>query len=311
MEGGAVGFLEELGDLIDRPCRRNGCGKFVPESSPSDDFCSESCETAWRAENNGCKYVDSWLGEGYVVVPEGHPAEPTHRSSTDLAVPEPAVGIGQVLSSAFVADLRQRHGGYENLRTGRWDGGYRDWMRYVAQYATPEAFSESAEARGLADLSSFRIQQRAELRPGQVFLLGDGGEWRAHGIVTGVQMGMDGETRTFLSVDPAAEPEWQQRERENYGAHLEAMRRQIAAAFDVPYDLVGAAPRPGNLLWMFDETSLLYPQRTIRREWMDQFRDDADWLLDVCDAVIEFFVYDLPDAVRAGAKRAWRFVTRS
>ena len=72
-----MSFLDELDAVIDRPCR-GGCGGTLPENCPSDDFCSETCEARWRVTHNGCEFVDE--GEGWfdVLVPPGHPAEPTH-----------------------------------------------------------------------------------------------------------------------------------------------------------------------------------------------------------------------------------------
>lgn len=73
-----MSFEDEISALIDRPCRRDGCGRTLPEWCPSDDFCSETCETTWRAENNGCKAVDYGEFGIDVQVPDGHPAAPSY-----------------------------------------------------------------------------------------------------------------------------------------------------------------------------------------------------------------------------------------
>jgi hypothetical protein len=72
-----VSFLDHLDAVIDRPCR-GGCGGMLAEDCPSEFFCSETCEARWRTEHNGCEFVDE--GDGYhdVLVPAGHPAEPTY-----------------------------------------------------------------------------------------------------------------------------------------------------------------------------------------------------------------------------------------
>jgi hypothetical protein len=80
-----VSFEDDISALIDRPCRRNGCERIVPESSASDDFCSENCEASWRAENNGCTVVDCGDWGIDVHVPEGHPAAPTYQSPQEAA----------------------------------------------------------------------------------------------------------------------------------------------------------------------------------------------------------------------------------
>jgi hypothetical protein len=74
-----VSFLDKLDALIDRPCR-GSCGGMLPENCPSDDFCSETCEARWRTEHNGCEFVDEGEGWHDVLVPAGHPAEPTYVS---------------------------------------------------------------------------------------------------------------------------------------------------------------------------------------------------------------------------------------
>jgi hypothetical protein len=80
-----VSFEDEISALIDRPCRRDGCTRTLPESCPSDDFCSEVCETTWRAENNGCR-VEDYDDFGIdVIVPDGHPAAPSYRSPQEGA----------------------------------------------------------------------------------------------------------------------------------------------------------------------------------------------------------------------------------
>jgi hypothetical protein len=80
-----VSFEDDISALIDRPCRRDGCTQTLPESCPSDDFCSEVCETTWRAENNGCR-VEDYDDFGIdVIVPDGHPAAPSYRSPQEGA----------------------------------------------------------------------------------------------------------------------------------------------------------------------------------------------------------------------------------
>jgi hypothetical protein len=329
MEGGAVGFLEELDHLIDRPCRRDSCDKVIPESSPSDDFCSERCEAAWRAENNGCKYVDSWLGEGYVQVPEGHPAEPTHQPpSTDLTVSAPGgVGVFQVLSSAWardyaaLADDRNALMGVE----GGWVT-YRDWAQRLMQRATPEAFGNPLrEPRAQIRIGDTEFERREPttwLRPGQAFILGDHGS-DTLGIVTGVTMGFDGEVRTYFGIDPAgAEMAHRMRPPSEDGSQVadaitwandivarrQQMQRTIAETFGIPPEMLGVS----RLDWMMDEASLLLrPKRTMGQEWIDQCRDDADWIEDKFFDALDFLFFDLPEAVASGVRRAWRFVTRS
>lgn len=73
-----MSFEDEISALIDRPCRRDGCGRALPEWCPSDDFCSEVCETTWRAENNGCTVVDYDEFGIDVQVPADHPATPSY-----------------------------------------------------------------------------------------------------------------------------------------------------------------------------------------------------------------------------------------
>jgi hypothetical protein len=80
-----VSFEDDISALIDRPCRRSECERIVPESSASDDFCSENCEASWRAENNGCTVVDCGDWGIDVHVPEGHPAAPTYQSPQEAA----------------------------------------------------------------------------------------------------------------------------------------------------------------------------------------------------------------------------------
>jgi hypothetical protein len=80
-----VSFEDDISALIDRPCRRNGCARTLPESCPSDDFCSEDCETTWRAENNGLTTVDCGEFGIDMIVPDGHPAAPSYRSPQEDA----------------------------------------------------------------------------------------------------------------------------------------------------------------------------------------------------------------------------------
>lgn len=80
-----MSFEDEISALIDRPCRRDECTRTLPESCPSDDFCSEACETTWRAENNGCRVEDYGEFGIDVIAPEGHPAVPSYRSPQEGA----------------------------------------------------------------------------------------------------------------------------------------------------------------------------------------------------------------------------------
>lgn len=80
-----MSFEDDISALIDRPCRRDGCAHTLPESCPSDDFCSEVCETTWRAENNGCRVEDYGDFGIDVVAPEGHPAVPSYSSPQEGA----------------------------------------------------------------------------------------------------------------------------------------------------------------------------------------------------------------------------------
>lgn len=83
-----MSFEDDISALIDRPCRRDGCAQTLPESCPSDDFCSENCEATWRAENNGLTTVDCGDLGIDVIAPEGHPAVPSYRSPQEGAFDE-------------------------------------------------------------------------------------------------------------------------------------------------------------------------------------------------------------------------------
>jgi hypothetical protein len=327
-----MGFIDALDALIDRPCQRKDCRNIVPESSPSDDFCSEYCESAWRAENNGCDFVRSF-GGGEVVVPEGHPAEPTHQPSTGLTVPEPDYGLGQILSSMWENYWRAES---ERHRHDR----YREWARTFTQRPRAEEFGfvTPNDVRRQIGVGDFRIVPHAGLQPGQAFIVNPGGDWQAHGIVEGFSMGMDGEMHTFLSVDPAASirsverlndlgflarPLSEGERRADDLARISRMlderarmQRQIAEAFAIPARFLGFHYQDrifwGDIPHFGDRTHVVHEDdMTIGQRWADQFRDDWDVVLDACDAVIDFLFYRVPEQVAAWTRRAWRFVTRS
>lgn len=73
-----MSFTDDIAALIDRPCQYATCGRIVPESSPSDDFCSENCEEAWRAENNGLTTTDHGDFGVELHIPADHPAAPSY-----------------------------------------------------------------------------------------------------------------------------------------------------------------------------------------------------------------------------------------
>lgn len=124
-------FLDRLDELVDRPCQWRYCTKTIPESSPSDDFCSETCEHAWRAANNGLtlkRIPESNLLEA--SVPDGHPALPTHHGRTaegrtasggivnvnPAAAPGTASGIFQVMAGRHEGPVRTSYLTPEALR---------------------------------------------------------------------------------------------------------------------------------------------------------------------------------------------------
>lgn len=282
-----MGFLEDLDAVIERPCQ--WCKKTIPESSPSDDFCRETCERAWQAEQIGGKFEPSPFhsySAGEVVVPEDHPATPTHRSEQ----PDFESGFG------------------------------------LMQFLTPEAFAAAyqrgeerrREAYNLFMGNEFRVMPRIAPLPGQAYILnGHGGGWQAHATVTHARIHMDGRIETFLSVDPV----WSVRPPANdasrvmdlvrYSEGIVRRRREmteqarwIAEAFALPAHMLGDIPH-------FDDRShIIYPQRTARQRWAEQCRDDGFVILEVLDAVIDFVIYRAPEAVAAAFRRVRRFVTR-
>lgn len=162
-------FLDQLDSLIDRPCQWTDCGRMVPESSPSRDFCSEVCERSWRAANVGGKFVPAmWAGYslGETEVPEDHPAAPTHHGSEppiDDVWGNPGVGIMQIMSAAERRPFEARRSD-----PAEWAAQVR---RIAELYAVPPSMLLGPEdGRPTLDWEAIRRELGQDARPdGQLF----------------------------------------------------------------------------------------------------------------------------------------------
>jgi hypothetical protein len=87
------GLVDRITELVDRRCESRGpsCRGIIPESSPSEFFCSESCDRHWRAQRLGLDTYESGLGIENQI-PADHPAHATHDHEAQARRSRPGSG---------------------------------------------------------------------------------------------------------------------------------------------------------------------------------------------------------------------------